>query len=109
MLAERGDIGDGCRPRGGKSERRVECKKAAAGVVYLGESLAMRELRIGHRLLDGAIWRGRHPMAVEHRLDLSGRLPPRPLFKLVDQLAPIAPPVIVLGKARILNPLRMAG
>src|SRR5580765_4171287 len=59
--------------RGGRvreSERRVERPERAGRVADFGEGLAMSELGVGHRLLDGAVARGGHAEPLERRLAL---------------------------------------
>src|SRR5207248_5963306 len=90
-------------------KRGVERLERAAGVLYFREGAAMRELRVRHGLPDRAVGRRWHAVAVEHGLNFSRRALLRPLFELVDQFAPIGAAMLVLGKTRVGDPLRMAG
>src|SRR6516165_876360 len=109
MFAKCCDIRNGGCRRGGKAEWRVERPECASRIMDFGKGSAMRELWICHRFPDCAIGRRRHAVAVEEGLDfLSGALF-RPGFELVDQFAPIDPPIMVERKTGIGDPLRMAG
>ena len=51
VLAEGGDMGSGGGGRGGHAEGRVQCLKRAPGVTHFAKGLAVRDLRVGYRLL----------------------------------------------------------
>src|SRR5215510_11125494 len=88
-----------------EAEGWVEHTERSRRVAHLAEGLPVRELRIGHGLLDGAIRRARHAEAIERLLACLGVEPTRPLLQLVDEQMPVAPSIGVGGEPRVLQPV----